>query len=410
MSTSLGPSPTQRAAGLSFPDALRAVARELDPALPTDDAGAARRIAAAVVELSRGLTRNRALAGTRYLDDPRLGLAYLLYYLPATVRRTVAALAAAGPRLRRAATLRVLDLGCGPGTLLLGLLEVLTAGRGPGDPPITVDYLGVDHAPAPLRGLGSLAARLAPGLAASGVTLTARTRVARLLPAPPAETDPFDLVLVGNTLSELTEDLEAARSWLAPTWERLAPGGLMLVLEPGLAPVTALLCGLRDGLGLAPDATILSPCTHHGPCPLLGPDAPRRQWCHQEVAWTRPRLVQTVDDLTGLRKDRLTLSHLLLARSPRTGRPDPAGVYRAIGPTLRAKGRVTVHLCGAGGFREAELLTRHVSEANEAFTEVERGDGVTVTPPLPDAPRIRLDAGATVAVSRLLPRASAAGG
>src|SRR4051812_50061420 len=39
-------------------------------------------LGAAVRQLSLGLTRDRALAGERYMDDPRLLGAYLLFYWP----------------------------------------------------------------------------------------------------------------------------------------------------------------------------------------------------------------------------------------------------------------------------------------------------------------------------------------
>ena len=41
-----------------------------------------REVAAGVARLSRGLTRERELAGARYLDDERLLGAYLLFYWP----------------------------------------------------------------------------------------------------------------------------------------------------------------------------------------------------------------------------------------------------------------------------------------------------------------------------------------
>ena len=41
-----------------------------------------RQIAEAVSRLSHGLTRERALAGERYLDEPALAAAYLLFWWP----------------------------------------------------------------------------------------------------------------------------------------------------------------------------------------------------------------------------------------------------------------------------------------------------------------------------------------
>ncbi len=73
-----------------------------------------REVAAAVTRLSTGLTRERELAGARYLDDERLLGAYLLFYWPVSYLQARGVLSEL-PRRPRA----VLDLGSGPGPLAL---------------------------------------------------------------------------------------------------------------------------------------------------------------------------------------------------------------------------------------------------------------------------------------------------
>ena len=88
-----------------------------------------REIGAAVGRLSRGLTRERELAGARYMDEPRLLGAYLLFYWPTSylqARGTISELR------RRPRT--VLDLGSGPAPVAFaaldaGAAEVVAADR-----------------------------------------------------------------------------------------------------------------------------------------------------------------------------------------------------------------------------------------------------------------------------------------
>src|SRR5512137_1977763 len=77
-----------------------------------------REVSAAVQRLSLGLTRDRRLAGARYLDDDRLLGAYLLFYWPVSYLQARGVLSEL-PRRPRA----VLDLGSGPGPLALAALD-----------------------------------------------------------------------------------------------------------------------------------------------------------------------------------------------------------------------------------------------------------------------------------------------
>src|SRR4051812_42928221 len=70
-----------------------------------------KQIAQGVRTLSHGLTRQRELAGAKYMDDPALLGAYLLFYWPVSYAQARQALGEL-PRPRE-----VLDLGSGPGPM-----------------------------------------------------------------------------------------------------------------------------------------------------------------------------------------------------------------------------------------------------------------------------------------------------
>jgi ribosomal protein RSM22 (predicted rRNA methylase) len=375
-------------------------ARLLD--LPDDPSALARRIAPHVVTLSRGLTRERDLSGERYLDSNELAVAYLLYYLPVNAwksRRLLSRLFEDGMAVETA--LHVTDLGCGPGTQLWALIDALAAARPAGAPRLELHYRGIDHSARALEMLSSLARRLkgVPGLT-PGIHLTLSLG-REPLDRPSSMPDPDQhLVLAGNVLNELETDDPSppARkvAWVRSLWSRLAPGGAMLILEPALQTTARTLEQVRDSLRELPDVQILSPCTHDAPCPLVAGNAPRGQWCHQELEWKRPPLIQAIDAVTGLSKGRMAFSHLLLRRLEAP--TYPPGRYLALSPALRARGTVTVHLCGPAGFQEAMMLTRNRGVDNAAMDEVGRGDVVRLEGAITRGTGLRIEAHTRVAV------------
>lgn len=401
-------------------------ARKVRPELPDlDPHGQASQIAAklapAVMRLSEGLTRARKLAGTQYLNEREAALAYLLYYLPVNAARTRYALDRLPPGFfDREGGISVLDLGSGPGTQLLALLNYLSETRGgsetPGragqGTPLRLTYRAVDHSGKALTQLQQLAeAARRDGLIPAGVHLTVETTRGALLPASglkPAFTLPqggVSLVMMGYALNELQAGqvtAEHALGFLEVVLGSLTAGGAVLLVEPALQETALRLQQVRDGLvqrGLMP----ISPCTHANACPLAAPQRPARQWCHEELRWERPPLIEALDRLTGLDKERAAFSHLLMLQndaSSVTGSPqNVAGLMlqaqaiakpvnpethtlppmRVMSPPLSANGTQSIYLCGADGFSEAMRLNRHKSVDNGAFDDLHRGDIVQLS-------------------------------
>src|ERR1700716_841066 len=75
-------------------------------------------VAAGVRRLSRGLTRDRSFAGAKYMDDPLLVGAYLLFYWLISYGQARAVLGELRTRPKR-----VLDLGSGPGPFAFAALD-----------------------------------------------------------------------------------------------------------------------------------------------------------------------------------------------------------------------------------------------------------------------------------------------
>ncbi|MFN7130479.1 MAG: methyltransferase domain-containing protein, partial [Myxococcales bacterium] len=107
-----------------------------------------REVGGAIRRLSQGLTRERELAGARYMEDPKLLGAYLLFYWPVSYAQARHVLKELPGRPRS-----VLDLGSGPGPVAFAALD---AGAS--------DVTAADRSPAALELARALALEAGEGL------------------------------------------------------------------------------------------------------------------------------------------------------------------------------------------------------------------------------------------------------
>jgi len=195
------------------------------------------RLRPAVARLSDLFTVGRPAAGfPDYLADPALLAAYGLFFFPQSWTRTGWAMAHASFRGWRPArpAPRVLDLGSGPGSCGLRAARWLSAGgSAPGELSL------VDRSAA-----GLAAAEAAAPAAAPGWSVAARVGDARD-PAGWPEGG-FDLIVAGFVLNELGLDDAGLDAWLESTAARLAPGGLLILIEPALRATAEPLRRLSD--------------------------------------------------------------------------------------------------------------------------------------------------------------------
>jgi Mitochondrial small ribosomal subunit Rsm22 len=323
-----------------------------------------------------------------------------------------------------APVLRVLDVGAGLGATTWGLVRSLEAAGARGvveaawyDPDTRALALGADIARerAALEGGANPAARVTLRVIASG-------------PQPPAGGDsrtgggspPFDVVLLGQVLSELDVALSAderlARhaDLLGSLLEhRVRGGGSLVVIEPALRDRSRHLHRVRDVLA-ARGATVFAPCTHGGPCPALAVES---DWCHEDLPIDLPPWLVPVARAAGLRHQGLTYSYLVLrkdgarvvdALAPSAPFPAAARLRVVSGP-LRSKGKREAFVCGTlpGGDPgiapaparvRAVRLDRDETAKNAVWEKLSRGDVVLVAPaPTVERPRI----GPSATVTRL---------
>lgn len=225
-----------------------------------------------VLELSELFTEERGNRLKNYFDHPKFRSAYLLYFLQLHAAKFLTLLQNHGTKLPDLETLRVLDLGSGPGTASFALLHHLLDSP---HPPKRVELLWVDlNRPILLDGRALLERWIAEVKPPFEVQL--RTEVKSIVD-PGVRREECDFLLAGNVMNEQNAgDVGSAlSSWLVrkPAW-----GALWI--EPAARHPSQGLSRLRDQLlEELPELGVLAPCLHAQACPL----AHGRDWCHFSV-------------------------------------------------------------------------------------------------------------------------------
>jgi SAM-dependent methyltransferase len=363
----------------------RARGRPPEDALLPDEL---REVAAAVSRLSRGLTRERELAGARYMDEDRLLGAYLLFYWPVSylqARGTISEL----PLRPRA----VLDLGSGPGPVAFAALD----GGG-------AEAIAADRSARALAAARALAREAGLGLGTREWNPARRAPLAELAPGRK-----FELVTMGHVLNELFAGPEADARRAALLEEALglvAPGGSLLVLEPALRDTSRALLRVRD-LVVAKGIAVRAPCLFRGPCPALLRET---DWCHAERPYEPPALVAQIAKAAGLRREAVKMSYLVLAPPGEAwAAPPPGRVFRVVSEPLPSKGRLRYMGCGPEGRMGLALQEKHVRDGNRRFERLLRGDVVEIGGGEPRGDGLALGEASTVRVLAEAGRAVPAG-
>jgi ribosomal protein RSM22 (predicted rRNA methylase) len=331
--------------------------------------------------------------------------------------REVVALNAIEPET--AGVVRVLDVGAGLGAMTWGVARALDAAGAR----LRIEATWVDADPAAL-GLGEAILRQRGARAGAGAVELAVRTVSGDLSADikalkeatrrdAAAAGPYDLVIVGQLLSELDVGLaddERVRRHAGALTKLLeqytARRGLVVVIEPALRDRTRHLHRVRDALEAA-GAVIFAPCLHRSSCPAL---AQPGDWCHEDLAIDLPSWLVPIARAAGLRHQGLTFSYLVLRNGgPRLSElldPRPGARLRVVSARKATKGKSEAFLCGE--FSDAALsgtigtrgdhgarvsvarLDRDAVSANAAWEEIARGDIVVIEPPLAATdPRVR---------------------
>ncbi|ATB28311.1 small ribosomal subunit Rsm22 family protein [Melittangium boletus] len=324
-------------------------------------------VGAGVKQLSLGLTRDRKLAGARYMDDPKLLGAYLLFYWPVSYAQAREALGELPSRPRA-----VLDLGSGPAPVAFAALDAGAAG-----------VTAADRSKPALALARALATEAGEALA---------TREWDPLKKAPLPEGKYDLVTMGHVLNELygvgDEAVAPRAALLEQVLAQVKPGGSLLVLEPALRETSRLLLKVRDVM-VDKGYAIRAPCLYRGACPALVKES---DWCHAERDWPMPGVVEDIARAAGLHKESLKMSYLVLApKDEAWSEPRPDRLFRVVSESLEGKGRQRYIGCGPEGRMGLAMQEKHRTEHNQRFFKLKRGEVISVTNTEPKGDGLALD-------------------
>ena len=331
--------------------------------------------------------------------------AYLDFYWPISFEQTHRALAVSsfldGAKDLPFPFRRVIDVGSGPGPVAAAFL-----GAG-AEEVVLIDQsaraldLARDTIPARCgRAVGSGEERIT----------TVVADISRPAPSSISLWGRADCVSFGHSLNEVAacdSDRVAIRSALLERYaEALAPGGVILVIEPALLSTSRDLIGVRNLL-VDRGWRVVAPCPGRSslPCPALA--AGEAQTCHDEAAWKMPPSVAALAQTMKLDKESLKMTWFMLkppsrdqtsaleessalsgpsalAETPERGAA-PLGdesLLRVVSdPMLNKGGRVRRLVCGASGRFPLSASSVGADAERSGFDALVRGDFIAVDDP-----------------------------
>ncbi len=310
--------------------------------------------------LSQGLTRDRGLIGERYLSDPVLLGAYLLYYWPLSYlqAREMFRHLPSNPR-------SVLELGSGPGPLGAAAFDE-------GAKLVTFADRSL-----PALKLAMELAKLAGHRAEFQNWDPIRHPV-----LPRAK---YDCIAAEHLINELWSEhpqrIERRTQLITPWFERLKPGGYVALIDPALTSTSRDLIALRDRL-MDQGFPLVYPCIcQKTPCPAL---AKPEETCHIEQPWSLPPLIRDLVKRLDFKKRTLKMTAFVFTDPQTETKSYPDTLYRIVSEPLLSKNKRIRYIgCGQQGRVSLAIKPELATPENQIFTTLKRGDIIRLTNPSP---------------------------
>ena len=273
-------------------------------------------VSKALLDLQRGLTGTRELAGSGYMENTSYVGAYLLYYWPVSYLQisyaTSDALKRIQPKMnenQKNKTLRILDLGSGPAPASAALIDALRY-----DESCSFEVTLVDSSEKALS--------LAQKVFAQEYPAVATKKIICNFEKPVSLTDEYDVIVMCHALNELwkneTDCIERRTSFLEQIAAHLTDDGIMLLCEPALLATSRNLLKVRDML-LQKKFYVIAPCVKNEKqtcrilvCPALA--AGENHTCHAEIEWQPCEPVSSLAQKAGLDRESVKMTYVVLQK------------------------------------------------------------------------------------------------
>ena len=274
------------------------------------------RAGAQVQNLWHAFNEGRATLDKHYMDNRASLDAYLASFLLPNCERVFTVLTSSQGQAKllqilqnRTTPLRVLDFGCGPLSATAGFLAACE---------YTLEKANIKKAPLfEICGVERSEKAFTAGRALIDRALTHPESVTfELKTSIEKAAGEFDVILCANVFNELPE--KHRQSTAQKVAQKLVPGGLLLMLEPGQDVHSKALGMLRDNLlETSAPLRVVAPCTHNGPCPLSA-RSNRPDWCWFQTRWEMPEALAQIDKFSKLDHSELNFSFVLFCKEQAT--------------------------------------------------------------------------------------------
>lgn len=345
-------------------------------------------VSASLLELQRGLTGERNLAGAGYMEkNSHLG-AYLLYYWPVTYMQ-ISSAASLSARLKKMClekdSVSILDVGSGPGPASFALCDFILGLRDEESvekkslPALEVTL--VDSSKKALSLAKKIFGRENPSVKVTALELDLQKDF------PHLKTDArFDIIVMSHALNELwknQKDCTARRTeLLIRLGKHIGDGGMLFLSEPALLETSRSLISVRDNL-IQNGFSVLSPCLKNAPCPAL--TAGENHTCHAEIKWTPCEPVASIARNAKLDRDSVKESFFILGKNEpekSEDKTEDGKRFRIVSDAMLNKsGRVRFLICD--GERRIPLSAKKddAYAASLGFFSLRRYDTITLENP-----------------------------
>jgi len=276
-----------------------------------------------LLELSDFFTEDREGAKLpNYFTTAKFRSSYFLYFLALQGAKFLTlfekypqAIDAAIAHGKKTGTLRIVDVGSGPGTasiaFLIFVLEKLAKETKQPEGkkislPFKIQLEWIDHNETILKDGELMLGNLFNLLPEFDGSIGLETQSRAWWKHPKDFNFDASIVLFGNVLNESTDDPRIYNSGLVPFLKKINGGGILFV-EPAFKSASQRIARIRDELMPHP---IWGPCLHQGKCPL----AEGRDWCHFSVPAELPgNFFKKFSIKLGSKREWLKFSFLWLA-------------------------------------------------------------------------------------------------
>lgn len=258
----------------------------------------------------------------------------------------------------------ILDLGCGEGAVMYGLLAAFY--RLP-----RLSLTGIDAS----SGMLTTCRRLAGVLKKHYGNFDLRTRHHDITDGFVRNKKKYDFVIIANALTEIFPKQAIPGYFVERLLKHIADEGYLVMIEPGTREHSRKLMNVRRAIVSKGKYDVLLPCLHNDKCPLMH-IRKEREWCHQSIEWHPPEYLRILNQGLNREIDVLKFSYFVIGKSPAACKnPDQ---YLLISQLLKDKGRKKCFLCNCNGRIELLRLNRHRNTKNKIFDTLKKGDIISL--------------------------------